>query len=105
MILAGVFLLLLTSIVAMIFCKRRKVMNKDTPPTFISYSHSMTELSRPKFVSLRHVGKFSKVWYGTVESKAVTIKKFNTSGYNSWKKETEIYKLVLNHPGILKVGY
>lgn len=105
MILAGAFLLLLTCIVAMIFCKRRKVTNKDTSPTLIIRSHSLTELSRPKFISLLHVGKFSEVWYGTVKSNAVAIKKFITSGYNSWKQETEIYKLVSNHPGILKVWF
>lgn len=104
MILAGAFLLLVTCAVTIIFCKRRKMMHKDTLPIIISHGNSLTELSRPKIISLLHVGKFSKVWYGTVQLKAVALKKFNASNYNSWKQETDIYKLVSDHPGILKVS-
>ena len=79
-------------------------MHKDTLPIIISHGSSLTELSQPKIISLLHVGKFSKVWYGTVQLKAVALKKFNASNYNSWKQETDIYKLVSDHPGILKVS-
>ena len=104
MILAGAFLLLLTCIVACrtLFCKRRKITYKDRHSTIISRKHPLLT-ERPKFISRIHVGKFSEVWYGRVKTKAVAIKKFRSSSYGSWKQEREIYKVGLNHPGILKV--
>ena len=103
--LSGAFLLLLTCIATMTyFWQRKKRRRTHSQSTFISHRETLLiKFSRPKFISRLHAGKFSEVWYGRVTSKDVVIKKFHSTSYHSWKKEGEIYKLGLNHPGILKI--